>query len=87
MIFDTINTASKKVKLYDAQGVEITTCFRYNTKTREAELYLTGKKTSTVKHTILTKKKKTSKPGQHFSVLKIKVKIPGSYIVVDGVKY
>ena len=90
MIFDVKNTfgKGKKATVYDAQGTAIPSAFKYNTKTREVSMYLTGKNS-----TVSTKKilMKSVKPRLGLSlaweVLKVTVKIPGSWIIVDGKKY
>lgn len=88
MIFNIKNTSGKKVKLYDAQGTQILGCYRYNTKTRETSLYLTGQHPKIKHKKTLTKRIKPRKgESMAWATLKVKVKIPGSYIVVDGVKY
>jgi len=88
MIFNVENTRKKKVKVYDAGGVEIDYCYSYNTKTREAKLYLTGNRPNKTGRSVL---KKTLKPTKKFAMrwalLKATVKIPGSYIVVNGKRY
>ena len=90
MIFNVKNTAGmgKKCAVYDAQGTKISSCFRYDTKTREVSMFLTGHHPKIKNKKVLTKRIRARKPYvMAWATLKVKVKIPGSYIVVDGVKY
>ena len=90
MIFNVKNTAGmgKRATLYDAFGTEILACYRYDTRTREASLYLTGKHPKIeAKKTLMKRIKPRKGQSMAWATLKVKVKIPGSYIVVDGVKY
>lgn len=90
MIFNVRNTAGKgkKVQVFDAQGTLIGSCFRYNTKTKEVSMFLTGKHPTVKNKRVLMKSiKPRVKGGLSWATMKIKVKIPGSYIIVDGKKY
>lgn len=90
MIFDTKNTKGKgtNVQVFDAQGLLIPSAFKYNTRTRAVSMYLTGRHPTNKNRSVLTKKIRPKK-GQSLAweILKVTVKIPGSYIVVDGKKY
>lgn len=85
MIFDVKNTAGKKVKVYCRKGLEIKAATKYNTKTREVEMFLMGVSESGQK-LVLTR---SLKRGQTFprQAIKVKVKIQGSFIIVDGKRY
>lgn len=85
MIFDVKNTKGKKVKVYDQTGLEIKTAFKYNTRTREVHMYLTGTSAAGKTRIVTTPvSKKSTYPRQ---VVKFKLKIPGSFIIVNGKKY
>lgn len=85
MIFTTENTAGKKVEIFDAQGSTIPWATKYNTKTREVTMFLVGKKKNGQKGS--TKLLMKSVGTTQWKPLSVKIKIPGSYIVVDGTKY
>jgi ribosomal protein L13 len=87
MIFTAEKTKGKSVQVFDAAGVQLTGVNRYDSKTREATIYLTGINVYG-KEKVLRKRLGGKKVAfGPFAVLKVKVKIPGSTIVVDGVKY
>lgn len=87
MIFNVKNTAGlgKKCKVYAHVGLEIKAATKYNTRTREVEMFLMGKST-TGTPMVLTKPLKRGRMWPR-EAIKVKIKIPGSYIVVDGKKY
>ena len=78
MIFESKKLNGKKAMVYDSKGNRITTCFKYNTKTREAFLFLLALKPKSNEQTLLLCFDKKGK------IVKAKVKLPGSYILVDG---
>lgn len=85
MVFTTKNTKGKKVKIFDAAGVQISAASKYNTRTREVTFYLTGKDAGG-KTRVVTK---SLKKGCTFprEVVEFKVKIPGSFIIVNGKRF
>lgn len=85
MILDIKSTKGKNVKVYDAHGCLIGACYKYNTKTREVWMFLTGRTEKGVPK-ILCKLVKETKTSKRWATLKVKLKIPGSYAIVDGVK-
>lgn len=88
MIFNVKNTAGKKVKVYAYPGLQIKAATKYNTRTREIEMFLLGE-TDNGQKRVLTVPDKVTKRNQLFprKTLKVKVKIPGSFILVNGKKY
>jgi hypothetical protein len=86
MIFDTKNTAGKKVEVYSYNGVKISAVKKYNTKTREAVIFLIGEDKKGNKRAATSIKKKT-KYRLAMDVVTVKVKLRGSYILVNGKKY
>lgn len=72
MVFDNENTRNKKVELYMEDGTIVVGASRYDTETREAVVYV---------------KKDGKYVVENGSVLKKSIKLPGSYIMVDGVRY
>lgn len=85
MIFNVKNTAGKKVKVYAYVGLEIKAVTKYNTRTREIEMFLMGE-TEKGQKRILTAPASRNRMFPR-KVLKTKIKIPGSFIVVNGKKY
>jgi hypothetical protein len=85
MIFNVKNTIGKKVKVYAHPGVEIKDVTKYNTRTREIEILLFGF-TGDGGRRVITK---PAKKGYLFprKVVKVKVKIPYSFIIVNGKRY
>ena len=86
MIFNAKNTFSKgkKATVYAHPGLQIKAATSYNTKTREIELYVLGQ-TSNGQTRIVTKP--TTKNMFPRKPIKVKIKIPGSFIIVDGKRY
>ena len=88
MIFNVKNTKGKKAILYDAKGTPIKGAFKYNTKTREVSMYLTGRSSNTNKlKTLMKSVKPKAGLSRGWETLRVTVKIPGSWIIVDGKKY
>lgn len=85
MIFTVENTKGKKATVYDQTGLELNAAVKYNTRTREVTLLLTGI-SANGKRRVVTKPVKRSSTYPR-EVIKVKVKIPGSFIVVDGKKF
>lgn len=82
MVFNSSNRAHRNVKVYDAQGKLIVSAYKYNTKTRTVSMFLTGKKTNGIS-SVLTKSVGPNK----WELLRVTVKIPGSYAVFNGKKF
>lgn len=70
------NTKGKEVKIMDAMGQHISYVFSFDTKTCEMEGYLP----------IGPKKLAVKKGRDGNTIVKFKVKIPGAYATIDGVK-
>lgn len=87
MIFSAKNIRSKSAKVYDAHGILIGAAFRYDTKTREVSIFLTGRNDKNEPRVLCRLATKQPKTGKSWKALKVKVKIPGSYIIIDGKKY
>lgn len=85
MIFTPKNTRGKKVTVFDYKGTMITHVVKYNTKTREAEILLIGLDRNDDTKAIVVKN--DNKNGYSVSPVKIKIKLPGSYIQVDNTTY
>lgn len=91
MILTVKNTAGKgkKVKIFDARGTVIPGVVQYNTKTREVIMFLGGPTNSKGKSIILVSRKESKSrfySSVAFKLLSVKVKIPGSYAIVNGKK-
>lgn len=86
MVFTVKNTKNKKVKVFDVAGTLIGGVTKYNTKTREATLFLIGTTTDKSRMVVSTLGKLTGNGFQRKPV-SVKVKLPGSFIMVNNKKY
>lgn len=78
MIFTVKNTKDKNVRVYDAAGNIIPYAYYYNTKTKVVGVYVTAKRGD--RSTIALRSQKSD----YNTAVRVKVKIPGSYIEVNG---
>ena len=84
MIFEAGTAQGKKTEVFDAMGHLIGSCFKYNSKTRVVEMFLTVVKSK--KGPARTMMMKEVGKGS-WQAVKIKVKVPGSYAIMDGKRY
>jgi hypothetical protein len=86
MIFNVKNTAGmgRRVKVFAYAGLEIRAVTKYNTRTREVEFFVLG---YTANGTTRALTEPTGDKLFPRKVVKMKLKLPGSFIVVDGKKY
>lgn len=87
MVFDVKNTKGKKVKIYDSRGTQILNAFKYNTRTREVSLYLYGKNALNKDSVVMFNRSHKDKKGYTHDLVRVKVKVPGSFIIVNGKRY
>ncbi len=84
MIIKASTFKGKKAKVFDASGSLIGSAYAYNTKTREVSMYLIGTSLSGSVKILLAKKRSLNYQRR---ALTVKVKIPGSYLMLSGKKY
>lgn len=89
MIYTSGNTGSKKVVVYASFGLRLLNVRRYNTKTREVELYILGHTGSTgSKQRVVTGKvRKDQKSPFPRMAVTVKIVLPDSWIEINGKKY
>lgn len=85
MIFEAKNTKGK-ARVYDQTGLYIRAVTKYNTRTREATILLLGKNIYDGKERVITFPLKRNKSYPR-KALTVKVKIPGSYLTLNGKRY
>jgi hypothetical protein len=86
MIFNVENTRKKKIKVVDAFGIEVKGVHKYNTRTREASIYVYGNKADGTSYVLRSMLKK-NKYGWKAEIIKVKVKLKGSKIIVNDKTY
>lgn len=86
MIYNAKNTAGlgRKCRVYAYAGLEIKGVTKYNTRTREVEFLLFGYTSGGERRVLTTPVTKQLFPRK---VVKMKVKIPGSFIMINGKRY